>query len=65
MWREGGRWRPGNASRRKMRGSLEALRDLAFDCVVPWTPYGESEFFVPIRSVDAAVDEMIAACEKP
>ncbi|MDQ0463092.1 hypothetical protein QO010_000840 [Caulobacter ginsengisoli] len=65
VWREGGRWRPGNLSRKKMIKSFEGLRDLAFDHVAPWTGYGQTEFFVPIASVDAAVDEMIAACSKP
>jgi hypothetical protein len=33
--------------------------------VAPWTSYAQTEFFVPIDSVDRAVDEMIAACPKP
>ena len=65
VWREQGRWRPGNWSRKKMVGSFEALRDLAFDHVVPWTGYAQTEFFVPVRDVNATVDEMIAACNKP
>lgn len=65
VWRESGRWRPGNASRRKMLRSFEGLRDLTFDCVVPWTSYSQTEFFVPISSVDKAVDDMIAACPRP
>jgi glyoxylase-like metal-dependent hydrolase (beta-lactamase superfamily II) len=65
VWREGGKWRPGNSSRKKMRASFEGLRDLAFDFVVPWTGYGQDEVFVPVASVGAAVDEMIAACPKP
>jgi hypothetical protein len=48
-----------------MLKSFEGLRDLAFDHVVPCTSYAATEFFVPIPSVDAAVDEMIAACTKP
>jgi glyoxylase-like metal-dependent hydrolase (beta-lactamase superfamily II) len=65
VWREGGKWRPGNWSRKKMLKSFEGLRDLAFDVVVAWTGYAQTEFFVPIASVNAAVDEMIAACSKP
>jgi glyoxylase-like metal-dependent hydrolase (beta-lactamase superfamily II) len=65
VWRENGRWRPGNTSRKKMLKSFEGLRDLAFHCVVPWTSYSQTEFFVPIGSVDEAVDEMISACPKP
>jgi glyoxylase-like metal-dependent hydrolase (beta-lactamase superfamily II) len=64
VWREDGKWRPGNASRKKMLQSFERLRGLAFDCVVPWTAYAQTEFFVPIASVDAAVDAMIAACPR-
>ena len=64
VWRENGKWRPGNRSRKKMVESLEGLRDLAFDFVVPWTGYEQAEWFVPIRSVHAAVDEMIASCTK-
>jgi hypothetical protein len=48
-----------------MLKSFEGLRDLAFDVVVAWTGYAQTEFFVPIASVNAAVDEMIAACSKP
>jgi glyoxylase-like metal-dependent hydrolase (beta-lactamase superfamily II) len=65
VYRRGGAWRPGNLSRKKMLKSFEGLRDLAFDHVVPCTSYAETEFFVPIASVDRAVDEMIAACTKP
>ena len=65
VYRRGGAWRPGNLSRKKMLKSFEGLRDLAFDHVVPCTSYSETEFFVPAPSVDAAVDEMIAACTKP
>jgi glyoxylase-like metal-dependent hydrolase (beta-lactamase superfamily II) len=65
VWREEGRWRPGNLSRKKMLKSFEGLRDLAFDVVVPWTSYSQTELFVPIPSVDAAVDAMIGACTKP
>jgi len=65
VWREGGRWRPGNSSRKKMRPALEGLRDLKFDMVAPWTAYSQTELFVPIASVHRAVDEMIAACPKP
>ena len=65
VYRSGGGWRPGNLSRKKMLKSFEGLRDLAFDHVVPCTSYAATEFFVPIPSVDAAVDEMIAACTKP
>lgn len=65
VWREGGRWRPGNHSRKKMGKSFEGLRDLDFDHVVPWTGYGQTEFFVRIEDVGRAVDEMIAACPKP
>jgi glyoxylase-like metal-dependent hydrolase (beta-lactamase superfamily II) len=64
VWREAGRWRPGNGSRKKMRPAFEGLRDLAFDLVVPWTSYAQTELFVPIHSVDSAVDEMIAACPR-
>jgi glyoxylase-like metal-dependent hydrolase (beta-lactamase superfamily II) len=64
VWRQDGRWRPGNASRRKMRPSFEALRDLDFDTVVPWTGYSHTEFFVDVPDVDAAVDAMIDACPK-
>jgi glyoxylase-like metal-dependent hydrolase (beta-lactamase superfamily II) len=65
VWRENGRWRPGNKSRKVMQKSFEGLRDLKFDHVVPWTSYTQTELFVPIPSVDAAVDAMIAACPKP
>ncbi|HVN01289.1 MAG TPA: MBL fold metallo-hydrolase [Caulobacteraceae bacterium] len=65
VWRQDGRWRPGAASRRKMRPSFDALRDLDFDTVVPWTGYGHTEFFVDVPDVNAAVDEMIDACPKP
>jgi hypothetical protein len=65
VWRDNGRWRPGNSSRRKMLASFEGLRDLAFDYVVPWTGYDHTEPFVEIGDVNAAVDEMIAACPKP
>ena len=65
VWRQGGLWRPGASSRRKMLKSFEGLRDLAFDYVVPWTSYAQTELFVRIDDVDAAVDEMIAACPKP
>jgi len=65
VWRESGRWRPGNSSRKKMRPAFEGLRDLKFDMVAPWTSYSQTEFFVPVDSVDRAVDEMIAACPKP
>jgi glyoxylase-like metal-dependent hydrolase (beta-lactamase superfamily II) len=65
VYRSDGGWRPGNLSRKKMLKSFEGLRDLAFDHVVPCTNYVREEFFVPIASVDAAVDEMIAACTKP
>jgi glyoxylase-like metal-dependent hydrolase (beta-lactamase superfamily II) len=65
VWREGGRWRPGNLSRRKMIGSFESLRDLDFDHVAPWTAYGQTEFFVAIEDVGRTVDEMIAGCSRP
>ena len=65
VWRKDGRWRPGNGSRKKMSGAFEGLRDLAFDYVVPWTGYDQTELFVEIASVDEAVDAMIAACPKP
>jgi len=65
VWREKGKWRPGNSSRKKMKASFEGLRDLAFDHLVPWTGYAQTELFVPIPSVAATVDEMIAACPKP
>ena len=65
VWRENGRWRPGNHSRKKMIRSFEGLRELAFDHVVPWTSYDQTELFVPIHSVNETVDEMIAACPKP
>jgi len=65
VWRVAGRWRPGNSSRKKMRPAFEGLRDLRFDVVAPWTSYSQTEFFVPIDSVDRAVDEMIAACPRP
>jgi hypothetical protein len=65
VWREGGKWRPGNLSRKKIAKSFEALRDLAFDFVVPWTGYSHDEFFVAVPDVDAAVDAMIAGCTKP
>ncbi|WP_304178024.1 hypothetical protein [Phenylobacterium aquaticum] len=65
IWREAGRWRPGSPSRKKMLAGLEGLRDLAFDHVVPWTGYGQTELFVPIASVNETVDAMIAACSKP
>jgi glyoxylase-like metal-dependent hydrolase (beta-lactamase superfamily II) len=65
VWRENGRWRPGSSRRKKMLKSFEGLRDLDFDCVVAWTGYKQTELFVPIPSVDAAVDAMIAACARP
>jgi hypothetical protein len=65
VYRSGGGWRPGNLSRKKMLKSFEGLRDLDFDHVVPCTSYASTEFFVPVPSVDKAVDEMIAACTKP
>ncbi|HZC15423.1 MAG TPA: hypothetical protein VE309_01555, partial [Caulobacteraceae bacterium] len=65
VWRENGRWRPGNRSRKVMRKSFEGLRDLEFDYVVPWTSYAQTELFVEISSVDETVDAMIAACPKP
>jgi glyoxylase-like metal-dependent hydrolase (beta-lactamase superfamily II) len=65
VWRANGQWRPGNASRKKMRAAFEGLRDLRFDVVAPWTSYAQTEFYVPVASVDRAVDEMIAACPKP
>lgn len=65
VWRQDGRWRPGNSSRRKMKPSLEALRDLDFDTVVPWTGYAHTEFYVDVPDVDAAIGAMIAACPKP
>lgn len=65
VWREAGGWRPGNPSRRKMAPAFEALRDLDFDHVVPWTAYDQAELFVRTGSVNACVDEMIAACPKP
>jgi glyoxylase-like metal-dependent hydrolase (beta-lactamase superfamily II) len=65
VWREDGRWRPGNLSRKKMRTAFEGLRDLTFDVVAPWTSYAQTEFHVPISSVDQTVSEMIAACSRP
>jgi glyoxylase-like metal-dependent hydrolase (beta-lactamase superfamily II) len=65
VWRAGGRWRPGNNSRKKMAKSFESLRDLALDFVVPWTGYAQTELFVPVDDVGATVDAMIAACPKP
>jgi glyoxylase-like metal-dependent hydrolase (beta-lactamase superfamily II) len=65
VWREAGRWRPGNLSRKKMLKAFEGLRNLEFDVVVPWTGYAQTEFYVPIGSVTRTVDEMIAACPKP
>lgn len=65
VWREAGRWRPGNLSSKKIARSFDALRDLRFDYVVPWTGYDHDEFFVRIPDVDAAIDAMIAACTKP
>jgi glyoxylase-like metal-dependent hydrolase (beta-lactamase superfamily II) len=65
VWRVNGQWRPGNNSRKKMAKSFEGLRDLQFDHVGCYTSYTQTELVVPIRSVDAAVDAMIAACPKP
>lgn len=65
VWREDGRWRPGAASRRKIARSFESLRDLVFDFVVPWTSYSQTELYVRVDDVNAAVDAMIAACPKP
>lgn len=65
VYRAKGAWRPGNNSRKKMTASFEGLRDLKFDYVVPWTGYDPAETFVVIKDVNAAVDEMIAACPKP
>ena len=65
VWRVNGQWRPGNLSRKTMAKSFESLRDLRFDHVVCYTSYTQTEFFVPIPSVDVAVDAMIAACPKP
>jgi glyoxylase-like metal-dependent hydrolase (beta-lactamase superfamily II) len=65
VWREDGRWRPGNHSRRKMAAGLEGLRNLAFDVVVPWTGYGQTELYVTVADVGAEIDAMLAACPKP
>jgi glyoxylase-like metal-dependent hydrolase (beta-lactamase superfamily II) len=65
VWRVDGRWRPGANSKKTMLKSFEGLRDLAFDYVVPFTSYSQTELFVPIPSVNEAVDAMIAACPKP
>lgn len=65
VWREAGKWRPGNLSKKKMRASFDGLRDLTFDTVVPWTGLSQTEFFVEVPDVDAAVDAMIAGCSKP
>jgi glyoxylase-like metal-dependent hydrolase (beta-lactamase superfamily II) len=65
VYRAGGRWKPGSASRKKMTRSFEGLRDLAFDHVVPWTGYSQTEFAIPVASVNATVDEMIAGCTRP
>lgn len=65
VWRQDGCWRPGNLSRKKMLASFEGLRDLDFDCIAPWTGYGQTEFFVTVNDVGATIDEMIAACSKP
>jgi glyoxylase-like metal-dependent hydrolase (beta-lactamase superfamily II) len=65
VWREKGRWRPGNLSRKKIARSFEGLRDLAFDRAVCWTGYDQAELFVDVPDVNAAVDAMIAACSKP
>ncbi len=65
IYRDAGKWRPGNLSRRKMKAGLEGLRDLAFDYVVPWTGYASPEFAVKIDDVNATVDAMLAACPKP
>jgi hypothetical protein len=65
VWRVDGQWRPGNTSRRKMQPAFEALRDLEFDTVVPWTGYSHTEFYVDAPDVGATVDAMIAGCPKP
>jgi glyoxylase-like metal-dependent hydrolase (beta-lactamase superfamily II) len=65
VYRKEGAWVPGNASRKKMLRSFEGLRELAFEYVVPWTSYSQTEFFVPVSDVDATVLAMIAACSKP
>ena len=66
VYRAGGRWAPGNPSRRKMRASFDRLRPLRFDYVVPWRSYDEPEDFVRVEGpIDAMVDEMIAACDRP
>ena len=66
VYRAGGHWAPGNPSRRKMKASLERLRPLRFDYVVPWRSYDEAEDFFRVEgSIDAVVDEMIAACTRP
>ncbi len=65
VWREKGKWRPGNLSKKKSGKSFESLRELNFDAVISWTSYSADEFVVPIKSVDKTVDEMIAACTKP
>jgi hypothetical protein len=56
VYRSGGGWRPGNLRRKKMLKSSEGQRDLAFDHVVPCTAYAATECFVPVPSVDAAVN---------
>ena len=65
VWREGGHWRPGSLSRKKMISSFDGLRDLRFDVVVPWTGYDQTEFFVAVENVNATVDAMIDGCTKP
>ena len=65
LWREQGKWRPGSLSRRKIVATFESLRALRFDAIIPWTGYDQTEFIVPVPSVDKAVDAMIAACSKP
>jgi glyoxylase-like metal-dependent hydrolase (beta-lactamase superfamily II) len=66
VYRQDGAWVPGNKSRKIMRPSFDGLRDLKFDVVVPYTPYADAERFVEVKgSVDALIDEMIAACPRP
>jgi hypothetical protein len=65
VYRSAGQWKPGNASRKTMAGAFEGLRDLTFDRAVLWTGYARAEFAVPVVSVNATVDAMIAGCTRP
>jgi hypothetical protein len=66
IYRSGGKWIPGNRSRKKMSASFERLRTLKFDFIVGCADYDEPVSFVAAgASADALIDEMIASCTGP